>query len=182
MSVKKAERLGRIFNELGIKASFFIRLHAKEYNPFSFENYRIVKFLIDSGHEIGYHSEINDAAVIWDENAEKCLVRDINVINEMFGIRIKGVASHGGLTGINNLDFWMNKSAIDFNLLYEAYDWFDNTFYISDSEWIRWKCYNKGKHITNDHRSLEEHLFASNHKIIYLLIHSDTYYDNHLYE
>ena len=58
ISVKKAEKLGIIFNELGIKASFFIRLHAPEYNPFSFENYRVIKFLIESGHEIGYHSKL----------------------------------------------------------------------------------------------------------------------------
>lgn len=40
-SVKKAVKLGKIFNDLGIKATFFIRLHAPEYNPFSFENYQL---------------------------------------------------------------------------------------------------------------------------------------------
>src|SRR5258708_2196745 len=89
-SIKKAEKLGEIFNRLGIKASFFIRLHAPEYNPFSFENYRIVKFLINSGHEIGYHSEIVDQAMIWDEKIEANLIRDIEVINKMYNINIKG--------------------------------------------------------------------------------------------
>ena len=42
-SCKKAARLLDIFSELGIKATFFVRLHAPEYNPFSFENYRILK-------------------------------------------------------------------------------------------------------------------------------------------
>ena len=37
-SVKKADRLREIFAKLEIKASFFLRLHAPEYNPFSFEN------------------------------------------------------------------------------------------------------------------------------------------------
>ncbi|MBC2704238.1 hypothetical protein [Desulfobacula sp.] len=180
-SVKKAERLGLIFNELGIKASFFIRLHAPEYNPFSFENYRIIKFLIESGHEIGYHSEIIDQSIIWNEDPEKCLLRDIDVINKMFGVKICGVASHGGMTGFNNLDFWKGKKASDFGLLYEAYDWFDKTFYISDSEWTRWKCYDNGKLIENDRRSLGEHVL-DNHRIIYSLIHSDTYYKRHFYE
>lgn len=180
-SVKKAEKLCKIFNNLGIKATFFIRLHANEYNPFSFENYRIIKFLIESGHEIGYHSEIIDQSVIWNEDAEACLVRDIEITNKMFNISIKGVASHGGMTGYNNLDFWKGKLASDFGLSYEAYDWFDKTFYISDSEWVRWKCYNKGKIIEGDNRSLSEHLI-DNHRIIYLLIHPDTYYDKHCYE
>ena len=163
-SVKKAERLGVIFDELGIKASFFIRLHAPEYNPFSFENYRIIKVLIKSGHEIGYHSEIIDQSIIWNEDAEKCLLRDIKIINEMFGIKISGVASHDGMTGLNNLDFWKGKKASDYGLLYEAYDnrpefnLFNELFYISDSEWTRWKCYNKGQLVNNDNRTLAEHV------------------------
>jgi hypothetical protein len=180
-SVKKAERLGVIFNELGIKASFFIRLHAPEYNPFSFENYRIIKFLIESGNEIGYHSEVIDQSVIWSENAENCLIRDVDILNRMFGIKISGLASHNGMTGLNNLDFWKDKKASDYGLLYEAYDWFNETFYISDSEWTQWKCYDKGNLQEVDTRSLTEHVMDG-HPIIYLLIHSDTYFDRHCYE
>jgi len=181
LSVKKAERLGIIFNELGIKGSFFIRLHVPEYNPFSFENYRIIKFLIDSGHEIGYHSEIVDQAEIWGETAVDCLKRDIDTINRMYNIEISGVASHRGMTGLNNLDFWKKRRPEDFGLLYEAYDWFDDVFYVSDSEWTQWKCYDHGKLVQGDRRSLAEH-GEDNHKLIYALIHSDTYYDRHIYE
>ena len=56
-SVKKAKRIWEIFEKLGIKGTFFIRLHAPEYNPFSFENYKIIKEIQNSGHEIGYHSQ-----------------------------------------------------------------------------------------------------------------------------
>jgi hypothetical protein len=187
LSVKKAEILLDIFNSLGIKASFFIRLHAPEYNPFSFENYRIIKKIIETGHEIGYHSEIVDAAHIWKENAKDCLLRDIKVINSMFNISIKGITSHGGMTGLNNLSFWENHKALEFGLLYEGYDKedgfniFQEAFYISDSEWVRWKCYNKGQKVDNDHRSPSKHI-SDNHNLIHLLIHPDTYYVNHFYE
>lgn len=181
LSIKKAERVGKFYNKLGIKGSFFVRLHAPEYNPFSFENYRIIKFLIDTGHEIGYHSEVVDQSVIWNEDASDCLKRDIDVINKMFNIKIKGVASHGGMTGLNNLDFWKDKKATDFGLLYEAYDWFNDCFYISDSEWTQWKCYDKGKLVKGDRRSFEEQL-EDKHEVIYLLIHSDTYFNKHFYE
>lgn len=186
-SVKKSLRLIEIFNELGVKASFFLRLHAPEYNPFSFENYKIIKFLIDSGHELGYHSEVIDQSVIWNEDAKECLSRDINVINEMFNVNIKGVASHGGMTGLNNLDFWKDKKASDFSLLYEAYDHrpefnlFQEAFYVSDSEWTRWKCYNKGKLIEGDRRTFAEHA-KDGHSLINILIHPDTYFDDHFYE
>lgn len=187
LSVKKAEILGMIFKSLGIKGTFFIRLHASEYNPFSFENYRIIKELIKNGNEIGYHSEVIDESTIWEEDAVTCLKRDIEVINNMFNVNIKGVASHGGLTGLNNLDFWKSRKASDFGLNYEAYnenssfDLFKNSFYISDSEWVRWKCYDSGTLVSGDNRTFGEHL-ADNHKLIYLLIHSDTYFKRHFYE
>ena len=187
LSVKKADRLRDIFDRLSIKASFFVRLHAPEYNPFSFENYRILKAIRDSGHEIGYHSEIVDQAAIWDEYASDCLRRDLDILDRMLNIQVKGVASHGGMTGLNNLDFWKNKLASEFNLRYEAYDksdnfnLFDKSFYISDSEWIRWKCYNRGHLVNGDHRDLAEHI-KDRHELIYLLIHPDTYYHKHVYE
>lgn len=187
LSVKKAEKLLYIFNEFDIKASFFIRLHAPEYNPFSFENYRIIQKMISSNHEIGYHSEVIDQSHIWNEDATECLLRDIAVINTMFGVTIKGVASHGGMTGLNNLDFWKNRKPQQFNLVYEGYDkepeynLFQESFYISDSEWTQWKCYDKGIKKENDRRSPSEHI-KDQHSLIHLLIHPDTYYENHFYE
>jgi len=187
LSVKKADRLRNIYDCLGIKASFFVRLHAPEYNPFSFENYRVLKAIRDSGHEIGYHSENVDQAEIWNEDPADCLRRDLDILNCMLGIRVRGVASHGGMTGLNNLDFWRDHTATDFYLVYEAYDksdgfnLFDESFYISDSEWTQWKCYGKGKLCQGDRRSFQEHL-QDRHSLIYLLIHSDTYYERHFYE
>jgi hypothetical protein len=186
-SIKKTETLLDIFNRLGISASFFLRLHAPEYNPFAFDAYRILKKLILTGHELGYHSEIVDQAAIWMEDPATCLMRDIRLMEQMFDIRIKGVASHGGLTGLNNLDFWVNRKAADFGLVYEAYDkeaafnLFQEAFYISDSQWTQWKAYDKGRLLVNDHRTPSEHL-ADNHPLIHLLIHPDTYYYRHIYE
>ena len=78
-SVKKVINILDIFDKLNIKGTFFLRLHAPEYNPFSFENYRVLKRLLNSGHELGYHSEIVDQSIIWDEDAEDCLIRDLKV-------------------------------------------------------------------------------------------------------
>ena len=186
-SVKKAGRVHSILLKLGIPATYFLRLHASEYNPFSFENYRILKAIVSDGYELGYHSEVVDQQVIWQEDPEKCLRRDLKILSEMFGVEVRGVASHGGLTGLNNLDFWGARDPQQFNLLYEAYDktesfgLFDNSFYISDSEWYRWKCYSNGKLVEGDHRCLAAHL-SEDHSLIYLLIHPDTYFDNHIYE
>jgi hypothetical protein len=186
-SCTKARRLAVIFNELNIKGTFFVRLHAPEYNPFSFENYRCLKFIRDSGFEIGYHSEVIDESVIWDEDAENCLKRDISILEKMLDVKTYGVASHGGLTGLNNLDFWKDKKPSDFGLLYEAYDknpefdLFANSLYVSDSNWTYWKCYDRGILKEGDNRSLGEHC-RDGAPVIYSLIHSDTYFDEHFYE
>ena len=186
-SVKKVINILDIFDNLNIKGTFFVRLHASEYNPFSFENYRVLKRLLNSGHELGYHSEIIDQSIIWAEEAEECLLRDLKVLGNIFNYKVKSVASHGGNTGYNNLDFWKDKKPKDYNLLYEGYDkeseynLFQEAFYISDSMWTQWKCYDKGKLLKNDRRSPSEHL-QDNHQLIHLLIHPDTYYNNHIYE
>lgn len=188
LSMRKAERLCNIFNELNIKASFFFRLHAPEYNIFSFENYRILKHIQSSGHEIGYHSEIVDQEAIWDEPAAICLKRDLDVFESILGERIVGVASHGGLTGLNNLDFWKDKKPSDYGIEYEAYDdtnkfgLFNKSFYVSDSEWTKWKCYLNGNLMKDDHRTPIEHAVQGQHKLIYMLVHPDTYYHRHPYE
>ena len=186
-SIKKVINILDIFDRLNIKGTFFVRLHAPEYNPFSFENYRVLKRLLNSGHELGYHSEIIDQSIIWDEEAEDCLRRDLKVLGSMFDYEVKSVASHGGNTGFNNLDFWKKNKPKDYNLLYEGYDkepeynLFQEAFYISDSEWTQWKCYNKGVLLENDRRSPSEHL-KDEHQLIHLLIHPDTYYKRHIYE
>lgn len=186
-SLKKAHRILKIFNELKISATFFIRLHAPEYNPFSFEGFKILKLIRDSGHEIGYHSEVVDQSTIWSEPTEDCLKRDLDVLSRMLGIQVRGVASHGGMTGLNNLDFWKDREPADFDLTYEAYrgsktkNLFENSLYLSDSEWTRWKCYRNGKLNEIDNRCLSEHLIDFP-QVVYFLIHPDTFFDHHFYE
>lgn len=182
MSCEKAKKLASIFNALGVRGTFFIRLHLDEYNPFSVENYKHLKYIRDAGHEMGYHSDVLDVSAAWDESAEECLKRDVAVLNMMLGIQVKGVASHRSVPGLNNLDFWKDKAATDYGLLYEAYDQqlgfnlFHESFYVSDSNWTRWKCYDKGILRSGDTRTPGEHC-KNEYQIIYTLIHPEMYYD-----
>lgn len=183
MSITRAIRLGEIFAKHGAAATFFIRLHANEYNPLSFENFAIIRELDRMGFEIGYHSEIVDGAAIWGEDAGAVLRRDLAILETMLGKPVPGIASHGGLTGLNNLDFWNNHSAAEFGARYEAYDprIFKAGVYVSDSEWTRWKAYRKGERIEGSLQSPAEYAEAGE-DLIYLLVHSDTYFDRHIYE
>ena len=113
--------------------------------------------------------------------------RDLDVLSKMLGIQVEGVASHGGMTGLNNLDFWKDREPADFGLTCEAYkgsknrNLFKNSLYVSDSEWTRWKCYQDGKLSEMDNRCLSEHLIDCP-QVVYFLIHPDTFFDHHFYE
>ena len=185
-NVERSNLLMDIFKEFGIRATFFIRLHAS-YNPFQFQNYMTIRRIRDENHEIGYHSEVLDQEMIWGEDSHACLRRDISVLELMFDIKIRGVASHGGRTGVNNLDFWSGVDPSTYGLDYEAYDQqesfglFGKSLYISDSEWTNWKCYDRGILLHGDRRSLIEHL-ADKPMLVYMLIHPETYFGKHVYE
>jgi hypothetical protein len=187
LSCGRAARLARVIESVGATASFFVRLHAPEYNPFAFENYRRLRSIRDAGHEIGYHSEVVDQARIWHEDEEACLRRDLDVLSRMLEVTIRGVASHRGHTPWNNLDFWRDRRPQDFGLLYEAYDrqpafnLFQEAIYVSDSNWTSWTRYDRGQRRREDGHTLDDHL-GEGHPLVYLLLHGDTYYDDHFYE
>jgi len=178
---KRAKKISSIFDELNIAGTFFVRLHA-DYNPYSFENYLCLKD-ISKNHEIGYHSEIIDCSKIWNEETESILIKDIKILNEMLDIKINGIASHGGITSYNNLDFWKKYDPSKFNLEYEAYDsiLFDKSFYISLLLLTGWKCYDKGILVKDDKRCFCEHL-DQGHELIYCNTHPIKLYERHPYE
>lgn len=182
ISCKKAKRVSDIFEKLNIHGTFFIRLHSDEYNPFSFENYLIIKEIIKR-NEIGLHSEIIDCSKIWsEEDIKEVLFRDLSVFEEMFNFQANGVASHGGLTGYNNLDFWKENKAKDCDLYYEAYDEiFFKNFYISLLLLTGWKCYDNGQLQVGNNKCLCKHL-DDNHRVIYCNIHPIKLYERHIYE
>lgn len=187
LSVKKLIHILDIMNSLQIKSSIFVRLHAPEYNPFDFENYRILKQAIIQGHELGLHSEIIDQAKIWNENPDSCLRRDIDVFENIFDYKISGVASHGGATEFNNLDFWHQNSPTCFGLIYEAYtsscgkNLFKDGVYVSDSEITRWKAYKEGNLYENVFEN-PTYFLQQDLPFINILIHPDTFYFRHPYE
>jgi len=176
MNIIKAKKTAEIFNELGIHGTFFVRLHAQEYNPFSFESKRIFKYIRSVGNEVGLHHECVDVEKYWKQNSDMLMKFDLDLLEKILGTDVYGVAAHNGNTGYNNLDIWKNTNTNNFGLVYEAYNeqlW-NKCVYVSDSMWTYWKIYKKGGLINNDHRCLCEHL-EDKHKLLYVLIHPEAY-------
>lgn len=183
VKIGRLRNICHIFNKLDVKATIFLRLHASEYNLLSFGNINIVKQLISIGCEVGLHTELEDAGGICGLDKEDVLRHELQLFETVFGIKIHGTASHGDLTPYNNLDFWKERQASSFGLLYEAYDsdlW-NNCRYVSDSEWIRWKAYENGVLLEGDRRTPIEHIDEAP-RILHLLTHPESWYEDYIYE
>jgi len=175
-NILKAKKVAEIFNELKIYGTFFVRLHAQEYNSFSLENKKILEYIKSTNNEIGLHHECIDMEKCWKQDSIMFLRSDLDLLEKIIEMEVSGVAAHNGNTGYNNLDIWNNINLDNFGIIYEAYDkhlW-NRCVYISDSMWVYWKIYKKGKLIDNDHRCLCEHL-EDKHRLLYVLIHPETY-------
>lgn len=172
-----------IFNRQGVKASFFFRLHANEYNVLALDNMRLLRTLVEDGHEVELHTEVEDVAHLCGLPAEKALEAGLATFRAFFGTPNVGTASHGSLTIYNNLDFWKTHKPESFGLKYEAYghELWDNSLYVSDSELIRWKCYQNGVRVPDDSRCPCEHLAAGTTPL-YLLIHPQCFFQRHYHE
>ena len=181
--IHRLRRVYKIFKQLKIKASIYVRLHAPDYNLLSIGNIKIIQDLIDIGCEVALHTELEDVGNYCNLDKQELLKREIKFFEAIFQIKLYGTASHGDMTPYNNLDFWKQNKASDFGLIYEAYDeklW-NNSRYVSDSEWTRWKAYDDGKLLENDRRTPIEHM-RDNCKVINLLTHPESWYDGYIYE
>jgi hypothetical protein len=130
IQMANALRLAKIEAELGIPATYFLRVHAN-YNPFSFEYYKVVKKLRELGHEIGLHHEA-DFAKLYDEDEKEMFWRARQVLELIIGEKIVGVAPHEPTRGTKLVD---EKNMHEFELEYEAYSshFFKDIKYIADS-------------------------------------------------
>jgi hypothetical protein len=87
--------MSRIEHKCGATATYFLRVHSKEYNPFSYENYETFKQLIRMGHELGLHID----GIPFIGLASEDLVSEVNkekrVLETMFDVSIESASLHG---------------------------------------------------------------------------------------
>lgn len=183
VKIERVPIIANLYKQAGFTASFYLRLHAAAYNVLSMGNIAIVRQLIADGFEVGLHTELVDANGINGIDSRDLLVRELELFATVFGAQVCGTASHGDMTPYNNLDFWKKNKPSDFGLLYEAYDsalWL-NARYVSDSEWTRWKAYEKGQLLEGDRGTPIDHMREGVPRL-YLLTHPESWYYRYIYE
>ena len=169
--VRRAARMAKLEHDLGVKATYFVRVHAELYNPFGFRTYPLLKRIADMGHEIGLHFENLDFSHITNEDPSFILRREIGVLETVLGVKIKGIAAHRGFSGIDNNDFTREMDLSAFGLEYEAHKITRDCLFVSDSL-RRWAKTN-GRCICQ--------ILQENHPRICLLTHPQFWYRTSYY-
>jgi hypothetical protein len=128
----------------GISSSYFVRLHAKNYNPFSLKNIDVYKYLISKGHNIGLHFEPNFYTS--DATIKEGLIKEIDFLGHMLGLPINRISVHEPARFGS-----INESIIPKNITYYCYNssYYKGKKYISDSS-ASWREGCMCNHITEN--------------------------------
>lgn len=141
-------RFAQIQSELGIKGTYYFRMHKHSYNE------TVIKKIEALGHEVGYHYETMDTASakfkvqsskfkVGKENLEYNQLLDLayeqfcrNLVKFRKIVEIKTISMHGSpLSSFDNRAIWQKYDYKALGILAEPYfdlD-FNATFYITDT-------------------------------------------------
>lgn len=93
-SPHRALRLAQIEKEEGVISTYFIHLHSEYYNVFEKEIFTIIKKIIDNGHDIGVHFDSHFYDLKTEEDIEKNLLKEKEILEKLFDIAIHAFSFH----------------------------------------------------------------------------------------
>ena len=132
-TLENAKRMAEIEADLSIRSTYFVRLHAKNYHPFTLDNFKILDYILSEGHEIGLHFE-PDFYKQFGLDPIKYFNNEVKALENILMTKVHGAATHeparcGYLITEDNI----KETTLD----YEAY-LIKGFKYISDSG-ARWR-------------------------------------------
>lgn len=133
----RALNMAQIEASLDIPATYFVRVHSPEYNPFEFKTYKALCEIRDMRKplfEIGLHYEAVDLSRITGEGVGNIFLREKGVLENIFHVDIDSAAPHGDFTGYDNGIFGaddMDRVEIENQVFEDRF--FKDMKYISDS-------------------------------------------------
>jgi hypothetical protein len=151
LSLEYAMEMARLENELGVKSTYFVRIHSTRYNLFDRFNFRFLQELLGLGFEIGVHQEVCNFTHNCEDSLE-LLKREKLIIETILGREVYGVATHIPKRNHHSLspeviDRIGFKYAPDFDVFNR------DAVFISDSN-KRWKKYTFDEALSISHKIL----------------------------
>lgn len=138
-SLEKAEAMAAREATLGIRATYFVRLHSRFYNCYSYPGYQQLRKIMDSGHAIGLHTEFYDMAKIFGVDAVATFEKECRILEEIIERRITVFSPHRttGSTGDDEIRAQMKIIRQKTSLLCTFdREFFEDCRYVSDSSGI----------------------------------------------
>jgi len=136
LSLENCRRFARIEHDLGVRATYFVRVHGRLYNPFEYTSYLGLREIESFGHELGLHYEPGFALAV-DEDDETMVRREKTILEAILDHPVMSASAHlPGKTGTTIND--ANKAS--FEIRYDAYSphFMEDFKYLSDSNG-RWR-------------------------------------------
>ena len=154
-SPQRALRLAKIENDIQVKSTYFIHLNSEFYNVLENSITKIIRQIINLGHEIGVHFDVKYHRISNEESIETKLYFDKKILEDIFDIKIKSFSFH------NTNAFTLNCKKTQYGGLINVYsDFFIKQMkYCSDSNgyWRYERMMNVIKESQSEHLHLLTH-------------------------
>ena len=98
-------KLARIEKSLGIKSTYFVRVHGQYYYPMGL-TLKVLEAIQQMGHEIGLHSEARSLSGIFQMEAVDLFKSEKTALDEALNIEVLSASEHGDLK--HRESFWAN--------------------------------------------------------------------------
>jgi hypothetical protein len=165
IDVSLARIFAKIESSLKIKSTFFFMINNNLYNIFSKNNKREIKSILQDGHSVGLHYDVEYYGDNKLNNIIKNIDNEIKFFKSIFNYQINYVSFHKPINLVKNNDVKNKNFTSVYNKLF-----FKNIRYISDSGAF-WKEKFFGKEA-----QLDEILKQNKEPYIHLLIHPELWF------
>jgi len=91
--LRAALEVAKIEADVGVKATYFLRMNGTFYNPLSTRGADIVRQIVDLGHQIGLHFDLEYYRVLGLDDREG-IVRELDVMSRMYGVDVRTFSQH----------------------------------------------------------------------------------------
>jgi hypothetical protein len=161
LSVPCALRQAQIEQEEGVRATYFVNPHSEYYNLAESETHRMVRAIIECGHDIGLHFDSAFFGIANESELDSKVALDASLIEQLYGIEVKTFSFHNTTPFVLGCRNWTYGGR--FNTYAEYFP--KEVGYCSDSNGY-WR-----------HRRLEDVLREANDQRLQVLTHDGWWND-----
>ncbi|MGQ9628970.1 MAG: hypothetical protein ACUVXI_01490 [bacterium] len=152
--MRKAMNFAEIERDLGARATYFIKTHCPEYNPFEYKTYVTLRKILAMGHEIGLHFEAVDMSYITGEDEVELFLKEKDVLERILDVKIISASQHIDYSCYSHPDYhWFfdryKREDVDIVNYASEKRFVEDMKYLSDSNsvWLEGCfCKHLGKH------------------------------------